>query len=212
MTLFCLKNTRVISQSDLLDLSNYSIATKELMLKRRWVLRQVLARYSGILPVQLDISRSQDKPRLTSDKISDFNISHCRDNTFICITTKGRCGVDLERIRPISYNSRIISRLQSETEVAPVDISEDFFCYFWTRKEAIVKFFGEGLLRCAKQYDVTSSKVFKNSAKTEAILYSHKFSDMYFSVAFELHHEYLHFYKLDLKSETYSLDILQTGV
>ena len=200
-----------LSQSDLLAGSNYSTATRDLMFKRRWVLRQVLASYSGISPAQLEISREQDKPCLTSDTISDFNVSHCRDNTLVCIATKGGCGVDLERIRFVHYNSRIISRLRSEMEPDSVNISEDFFFRFWTRKEAIVKFFGEGLLKFARHYDVSNSKVFKNNVKTDVALYSHKFNDMYFTVAFELGHKYLHFYNLDLNREKYYLDIFQTG-
>lgn len=76
----------------------------------------------------------------------EFSISHCKQGILVAID---QCpiGVDIEGFRPV--NKALIRRTMNETERAYIDAAEcpDIaFTHLWTRKEAVVKQRGTGII------------------------------------------------------------------
>jgi 4'-phosphopantetheinyl transferase len=76
----------------------------------------------------------------------DFNISHSGSFVICAFSTKGRVGVDLEKIEPINIQDFKYQWNENEWEkiVRSSDKVSQFFSY-WTMKEAVMKLDGRGL-------------------------------------------------------------------
>lgn len=120
---------------------------------RRWRLREILATYTGTAPVDLVLIADEDgKPYLRDarDRIS-FNLSH-KDGLMVVAVGPGvPVGVDVERLDS-SVDAMAMARrffVPDETE-ALSDLSGEeqrrAFLACWTRKEAVMKAHGAGML------------------------------------------------------------------
>jgi 4'-phosphopantetheinyl transferase len=129
----------------------------------RGFLRDVLARYCGAAPGQLEFRYgAHGKPWLPDARGLRFNLSHAGGRA-LCAVTRGReLGVDIERVRELdgldglSASVFSLGELQAWRSLHPRERPAAFFrC--WTRKEAFVKAVGEGLSCALTTFDVTSA-------------------------------------------------------
>jgi 4'-phosphopantetheinyl transferase len=135
------------------------------------------------------------KPRLEGDWLF-FNISHTRDAFAFAISECCEVGIDLEKMdRSIDFKS-IARKFFSNAERAfildsPADSRNRFFL-LWTRKEALLKALGTGIISNLSNVEVLSQgKVLNNksfeeiddSAFYDHFIYSEKISNYYLSVA-----------------------------
>ncbi|MFC1539842.1 4'-phosphopantetheinyl transferase family protein [Candidatus Latescibacterota bacterium] len=130
----------------------------------RGILRYLLSRYLNTEPEELEIIYTKNgKPVLTGsdqDKLS-YNLSHSHGNIFYGITAGGEIGVDIEKIRSNASIMGIAHRQFTEPELQIVEQTEHedtlrMFFKIWTRKEAVLKAFGMGLLLPMRNFDVSN--------------------------------------------------------
>jgi 4'-phosphopantetheinyl transferase len=130
---------------------------------RAW-LRRLLAARLGVRPESVELAYGEHgKPMLarrcaTSDL--RFNVSHAEDVAVYAFSEGREIGIDIEFVRMIAdadhIAERFFSRYENETYLAldPSDRPLGFFnC--WTRKEAFVKAFGDGLSHPLDRFDVS---------------------------------------------------------
>lgn len=87
------------------------------------------------------------KPTLRNHPDIHFNISHCRTAVAVALGNKP-VGIDIESIRP--FKDALARHVLNDTEYASVIAFErpDIeFIKQWTRKEALLKYTGEGIRR-----------------------------------------------------------------
>jgi len=117
------------------------------------VLRDLLGRYLQIQPGEISfVSNAFGKPDLGPEFASrlKFNLSHSAGLALIAITTASNVGVDLEYIQAQSAHADIAQRFFSAAEVdylsaLPGHLYAEAFFSCWTKKEAYLKAYGEGL-------------------------------------------------------------------
>ena len=127
----------------------------------RGVLRQLLARYSGHAPEDIEFCYGpQGKPELADGKDLQFNIAHSRSVGLFAFTLGASIGVDVEAIQPIEHD-KLAARFFSAAEYAafarvPAERRQEAFYTYWTRKEAYIKALGGGLSVPLDRFDVAA--------------------------------------------------------
>jgi 4'-phosphopantetheinyl transferase len=130
----------------------------------RGQLRAVLGHCLGADPAGLEFSYGpQGKPALAgvwSRSGWHFNLAHSADLALLAVTRAGPVGVDVERLRPLTYAGQVVSRFFSPREdaafrVLPEDQKPDAFLRLWTRKEAWLKATGEGITQSLGRVEVS---------------------------------------------------------
>ena len=78
----------------------------------------------------------------------EFNISHSEDIVVVALAHKAAIGIDIEKIRPIDKVdfSLELPEIISLYENYDADVASHLFFDCWTKKEAVLKAFGKGLL------------------------------------------------------------------
>jgi len=92
------------------------------------------------------IHTEHGKPQLYDYPEIHFNISHCR-NGLAVVTDNAPVGIDIEAYRPFSRT--LLERCMDQTEaecVRKAAFPEQAFAAIWTRKEAVLKLRGTGLI------------------------------------------------------------------
>lgn len=131
--------------------------------------RCLISKHFGIDYRAIDIKASPaGKPYITCLPRCEFNISHTRYAVAAALSEQP-VGVDVEKIRDIDLN--VARRAFSDQELAwlndePGDRNRRFF-EIWTKKEALSKYYGTGLINSLKSYDVTDS--FRNERFTSFV-------------------------------------------
>lgn len=128
----------------------------------RGMLREVLSRYTGSPPHQLEFSYGpQGKPSL-KDGVPNFNIAHSEDQLLIAVTMRQPVGIDIEQVRSIPDMEQISQRFLpalDEREQNMIDMIDQETAFFlrWTRTEALLKATGIGIpaLEQQEQPDLT---------------------------------------------------------
>jgi 4'-phosphopantetheinyl transferase len=127
------------------------------------VLRLLLAGHEGCKPGQIDIRTSVNgKPYLAGQQErGGIHFSLSSSDAFIAIAFShtGSIGVDIEKIRDIPDMLEIVERHFTSGEKCqifscPENLRAALFYKFWTRKEAVLKAQGEGLLKPLDCVDV----------------------------------------------------------
>jgi 4'-phosphopantetheinyl transferase len=127
---------------------------RALHVQARATLRQVLARYVGADPSDLDFERNRHgKPGLVArpgHPALRFNVSHSDTKILLAVTADRELGVDVERIQPEFPWEAVARSLLSSAEIATIRGSPaarqlQMFFDCWVRKEAYVKGLGTGL-------------------------------------------------------------------
>jgi len=122
----------------------------------RSVLRLLLAAYIGVRPGELEFTADPcGKPRLRNSTLH-FNVSHC--GSAFAIAFAGRdIGVDVELVA--AFDDRIASQVFSSKELHQVAMSSCLerrcaMAMTWTRKEALLKAVGCGLVLTPSEIDL----------------------------------------------------------
>lgn len=118
----------------IVDQNNYLAA--------RWIL-YALTQKAGINVPFGDFKISANgKPFIPG--FSSFNISHCNGMVVVALSD-GDIGIDVENISR-SYQLDNFTQIFSSKEIAAIEkYGENAFYYFWTLKEAVLKYTGEGM-------------------------------------------------------------------
>lgn len=130
----------------------------------RAVLRRILGRYLAKDPAGLQFSYNGfGKPWLTGDRAWSlhFNLSHAGGVAALAVSHLHEIGIDIEERKPLKED--IARRFFSTAEYSELrELSGrnyvEAFYRCWTRKEAFVKAYGEGLSLDLASFDVTLLK------------------------------------------------------
>lgn len=112
----------------------------------KYVLRKILANFLAIPPSQIEFHLTANKkPAVTG---IEFNVTHSKNLILIAVSTSP-IGIDIEFINRNVNIEPLIETVFSDQEYFFMDKSPDKLIYFymvWTRKEALLKATGEGLI------------------------------------------------------------------
>ena len=135
---------------------------REQSIVTRGNLRTLLSAYTGVPAREVSFEyEEQGRPFLADAGLcTTFNVTHSGDLALIAVTREGIVGVDVERIDPKVELLAIGKRFFSEAEHAQLRSCREeerplAFFRCWTRKEAVLKARGTGLLTPLDQFDVT---------------------------------------------------------
>jgi len=125
-------------------------------------LRILLARYLRTRPSAIEFSCNEfGKPGLSgnSGRELQFNLSHSGTLALFAFA-RAQVGVDIERIRPEFATEQIAERFFSPDEVRslralPTNLQAVGFFNCWTRKEAYIKAWGQGLSMPLRDFTVS---------------------------------------------------------
>jgi 4'-phosphopantetheinyl transferase len=130
----------------------------------RTALRQILELYLDVASAEIRFRYgAKGKPEIEEHQNPHairFNVSHSGQFALIGVTSARAVGVDVEKIRPAPDWTEIAERFFSEREyqaLLKVPISERARAFFacWTRKEAFVKAWGDGLSYPLRDFSVS---------------------------------------------------------
>ncbi|MBE7202374.1 MAG: 4'-phosphopantetheinyl transferase superfamily protein [Parafilimonas terrae] len=126
-------------------------------------LRVVLGRALDLPPRSIQFAKEPTgRPYLLGGGVDapDFNLSHSGDHALIGLVRGARIGTDVEVWRPLPDALRIARAHFASDEIAalaalPATALRAAFFSLWTRKEAVVKAIGAGLLLPLSDFTVT---------------------------------------------------------
>lgn len=113
------------------------------------MLREVLSRYTNIRPAELNVAtRPGGKPFLRDAVDIDFSLSHTEGLAAIAVAANAKVGVDIEKMRPVDQDFAALIGARDAREVKALPCEDQLAAMFrcWTRKEALLKGVGLGLL------------------------------------------------------------------
>ncbi len=136
------------------------------------------------------------KPGIKDDSLF-FNISHTKDSFAIAISEHSYIGVDLEDLnKPLKFEpiiKRVFSGKEGEFILKSTGKSRNRFFLLWTRKEALLKAIGTGIIPHLSQIEVFRPVNLINrnsiddlvdvSVSDQHYIYSRKLYNYYLSVA-----------------------------
>lgn len=162
------------------------------------IMRLILAGYTNSDPAEISfVYNSYNKPRLPGNPVF-FNLTHSKDAFAIAVSRQNYVGIDLEEIDYSLEIRSVVRSYFSGNEQKHIFQSEhgtfDRFFLLWTRKEALLKALGAGivddltLVNVGDKENDIDIEAFKNidlelSYGNEHIIYSIKLSNCYLSVA-----------------------------
>ncbi|GAA4088585.1 4'-phosphopantetheinyl transferase family protein [Mucilaginibacter panaciglaebae] len=89
----------------------------------------------------------------------DFNISHSGNRVICCGTTKGKLGVDVELMKPVTINYDDYFTAAEQQNIRAAKSPDALFFKYWTRKEAVLKAIGTGVYTPLLDIDVSDDEV-----------------------------------------------------
>ena len=161
------------------------------------LLRLILAAKLNMEPSDLSIIKgSNNKPVLSSNQ-AYFNLSHTRDAFAFAVSRDFHVGIDLEKVRQSINIHPILEKFFStkEQEYILETATKTFNRFFllWTRKEALLKALGTGIINNLNQIIVSEpinllkKELFNNivddSFLIEYFIYSYKIKNNFLCVA-----------------------------
>jgi 4'-phosphopantetheinyl transferase len=148
------------------------------------MLRRILSEKTGIPPPEIVISKGKyDKPYIDSPNCH-FNLSHAADLFAISYSSHHPVGVDTEK-SDRKLNWEIIARSyfhKKEKELIEQTDSHTkrkIFFAIWTRKEAILKTIGCGIVNNLEEIDTTLDMCVLDESFLSSIDLTVQFSDLY---------------------------------
>ena len=134
----------------------------------RACLRILLADAVGLDPHSLPITTGvHGKPQLShrnGARIA-FNVAHSKDTILIALTRTGHVGVDVEYfdratdIMEVAHHNFTASESRTLAAIADPQIRIETFYRYWTRKEAVLKADGRGLIASLSSFDIAFESV-----------------------------------------------------
>jgi 4'-phosphopantetheinyl transferase len=143
-------NTAQMMNSSEHERAQKFIRGKNEYIASRWLLRKVLARYTGLPPAALRFLRTdKGKPYLPDSDIH-FSLSHSGHWALLAVGRIELIGVDIEAIRATRDLPGIAENYYHPDEFARLNQLEgsaqtDYFYRLWTLKEATLKAIGVGI-------------------------------------------------------------------
>lgn len=122
--------------------------------------RRILARYMGAAPDALQFDeQEQGRPFLSGAPVN-FNMSRSENLGLLAVADASVLGADIEAVKDTGDLVRVAADNFSATEIAALqELREESwlngFYACWTRKEAVVKAVGKGLLMPLDEFDVS---------------------------------------------------------
>ena len=136
---------------------------KTLYLKQRIILREFLSAALVCDISEIKYRYKNNKPKLVSYVVSDFNISHSADTFAVCVLHSGKCGIDVDFQRDLKYAAKISQRfftIEEQEYISSHADSEYAFFEIWSKKEAVIKMHGTGMFADAKNYNVFDAECY----------------------------------------------------
>jgi 4'-phosphopantetheinyl transferase len=170
MTPYQLKTMKSILSADELSRAGryYFQKDRDIFIASRGLLRTILGRYLNMGPEELRFCYGPyGKPSLEvktqGGEVLCFNVSHSHGLALFAFALEREIGVDLEHIRPDISTGDIAAQFFSQRETdalnsLPENIRRKVFFTFWTRKEALLKAEGKGLVHDLNQYEILPDK------------------------------------------------------
>lgn len=127
---------------------------------RRGILRQLLRRYTGIAPEDIQyLTNPHGKLALALHPLH-FSVSHSQDRIAYAFSIRQDIGVDIEQVKPLPDLAQLAKTsfsLEECTGIISVNPSEQLesFYHIWTQKEAFIKANGEGLTYPLRDFSVS---------------------------------------------------------
>lgn len=161
------------------------------------LLRSILSKKLKKSPSEVNFCYDKNnKPGLSGNPLY-FNITHVRDAFAFVISKYFYAGIDMERAdRTIDFLPIIntfFSKKEREYILKSEACSQDIFFQLWTRKEALLKAIGTGIIADLKEIEVSDlenrinkrslGNHFEESVFDEHFIYSEKIKDYYLSIA-----------------------------
>ena len=112
---------------------------------KSWLMLEELLKPLGIQDLEMNYNE-HGKPFLTRHPEIHFNLSHCK-NGIAVVVDSSPVGIDIESFR--NSNLALIKRTMNPTEAEWIKASFapiEAFTQYWTKKEAVVKWRGTGLV------------------------------------------------------------------
>lgn len=155
---------KLLDDSEIERMNNFKFdKDKKTYAITRSTLRVLLSRYIDIEPTDVTFyCNDYGKPFLgNANKDIQFNVSHSGNYGLIAITEKSPVGVDIEKINPDFASIEIAKKYysQTENELLNNENSKDkikVFFNIWSRKEAYIKCFGEGLSIPLNEFSIST--------------------------------------------------------
>lgn len=91
------------------------------------------------------LAEENGKPYLAEHPDVHFNVSHSGE-LIVCAIGRKKVGIDVEKVREFNENLifKVCNREERERILNSVDTNAEF-CKVWTKKEAYLKYLGEGI-------------------------------------------------------------------
>jgi 4'-phosphopantetheinyl transferase len=161
------------------------------------ILRLVLAQRLNIDPLGISFRKGVNQKPYLIDNPAHFNITHTREAFAVAVSKDFLVGIDLELIKQdININSiakSYFSKIEREYILESEIDSKNRFFQLWTRKEALLKALGTGIVNNLKKIEVSGQENFINrksfdnlvfeDAFHDLFIYSNKINDNYLSIA-----------------------------
>ena len=112
---------------------------------KSWLMLQELLKPLGITDLEMGYNE-HGKPFLLHHPDVHFNLSHCKNGLAVAVDFSP-VGIDIESFR--KSNLALLRRTMNPAEAAWIEASGDpveAFTQFWTKKEAVVKLRGTGIV------------------------------------------------------------------
>lgn len=145
---------------------NYRLeARQQQFLVSRGLLRYLLGQYLRCQPQDLQFQYSKNGKPALSDTMSNrihFNIAHSQDWILFAFSQTLELGLDIEVLDPdLNYKAIAHRFLRQEEGLAFQEIEEHSqqlaFYRIWSRKEAVIKLWGDNLFQGLQLYPVPTS-------------------------------------------------------
>ncbi|WP_179638352.1 4'-phosphopantetheinyl transferase superfamily protein [Tunturiibacter empetritectus] len=134
----------------------------------RACLRILLGNASGLdlrsLPISTGVHGKPELPPIHGDSIA-FNVAHSADTILIALTRSGSVGVDVEYydratdIMEVAHYNFTASEHRSLAAITDPHSRIRTFYRYWTRKEAVLKADGRGLIASLASFDIPFESV-----------------------------------------------------
>lgn len=126
---------------------------------RRTILRQLLARYTGVHPNEIVYKTSPNGKLSLPSARPAFNLSASQNLVVVALTTQEEIGIDLEQVRPMEDLQQMVDlwfSAEERTRFSAIAAQEklEAFYHAWTQKEAYLKARGLGLTDGMKNFSV----------------------------------------------------------
>jgi 4'-phosphopantetheinyl transferase len=159
----------LLSPSEQLHASRYRLEQAKVHFSvGRACLRTLLGNASGLDPRSVTITTGvhgkPEAPNLNGHRV-DLNVAHSKDTILIVLSRNGPVGVDVEYFDRPTDIMDVAKHNFTETETSSLEAIADpetrhrTFYRYWTRKEAVLKADGRGLIASLASFDVSFESV-----------------------------------------------------